>query len=596
VPHDSSLATPLKLPVWQSSLDAFPDRPLAQYILRGISQGFRIGVNQKMEQKPSRRNLKSAYEHPEVVSAYLQREVDLGRMLPLQPSPDLVPPSIQISPFGVIPKRYKPDKWRLITDLSSPEGNSVNDAISRELCSVCYTSVDTAAELIHTLGKGCLLAKLDLQEAYRAVAVHPSDQGLLAVSWRSTIYIDRALPFGLRSAPKIFSALTDTMMWMLHRRGIAFAIHYLDDFLVLGPAGQPTCQQALTTTISLCEELGFAIAPEKTEGPTTSLTFLGIEMDTVQGQLRLPQEKLTRLSSTIAQWMKGPYPTAPRSSGKKRELLSLIGLLNHAASVVRPGRAFLRNLIDAAASVSELDHWVHLNQRARADLAWWNTFLKVWNGTSVSPPPEPSWYIVSDASGSWGCGAFHGNRWFQPEEWAKNISIAPKELVPIVVATVLWGAHWAGGHVRFLCDNAAVVMAVNRGSARDPSLSHLFRILALVTAILGIHTTAKHLPGTQNTSADALSRNKLPLFFSLNPQASPVPAIVPQELRSLVFNTQLQWTSPSWVHLLSSSFITALRLPPAQLTDPPNAATRDSAINTESPLSTHYGRQHYAAM
>ena len=190
--------------------------------------------------------------------------------------------------------------------------------------------------------------------------------------------------------------------------------------------------------------------------------------------------------------------------------------------MVRPGRAFLRNLIDAATSVSELDHWVHLNQRARADLAWWNTFLKVWNGTSVSPPPEPSWYIVSDASGSWGCGAFHGNRWFQPEEWAKNISIAPKELVPIVVATVLWGAHWAGGHVRFLCDNAAVVMAVNRGSARDPSLSHLFRILALVTAILGIHTTAKHLPGTQNTSADALSRNKLPLFFSLNPQASPV--------------------------------------------------------------------------
>ena len=121
VPHDSSLATPLKLPVWQSSLDAFPDRPLAQYILRGISQGFRIGVNQTMEQKPSRRNLKSAYEHPEVVSAYLQREVDLGRMLPLQPSPDLVPPSIQISPFGVIPKRYKPDKWRLITDLSSPQ-------------------------------------------------------------------------------------------------------------------------------------------------------------------------------------------------------------------------------------------------------------------------------------------------------------------------------------------------------------------------------------------------------------------------------------------------------------------------------------------
>jgi hypothetical protein len=136
-------------------------------------------------------NLKSAYDCPEIISAYIQREVDLKRMAPFPSLPATA--SQQVSPVGAIPKKNKPDKWRLIVDLSSPEGHSVNDAIRRDLCSVLYTSVDKAVVLAQSLGQGCLLAKLDLKEA----SVHPSDQCLLAVSWNGTTYLDRALPFGL---------------------------------------------------------------------------------------------------------------------------------------------------------------------------------------------------------------------------------------------------------------------------------------------------------------------------------------------------------------------------------------------------------------
>ena len=223
----------------------------------------------------------------------------------------------------------------------------------------------------------------------------------------------------------------------------------------------------------------------------------------------LPQEKLSRLNTTILQWMRVPPSVTPRGSGKKRDLLSLIGLLNHAASVVRPGRAYLRSFINAAATVTDLDHWVHLNREARADLTWWHTFLNVWNGTSIMPPPDPTVIVVSDSSGSWGCGAAYRHLWFQlqwPKDWA-NTPIAPKELVPIVVAVSLWGPYWSDRRVCFLCDNAAVVAAVNKGAARDSTLFHLLRILALVTAILDISIVAKHLPGAQNASADTLSRN-----------------------------------------------------------------------------------------
>ena len=130
---------------------------------------------------------------------------------------------------------------------------------SQAICAQSLTP--DAVRLIRTLGRGCLLAKLDLKEAYRAVPVHPSDQRLLGVAWDDTVYIDKALPFGLRSAPKIFSAPTDAMMWMLHEKGIDLALHYLDDFLVMGPPGTPLCGQSLEAVLGLCDELGLPVAP-----------------------------------------------------------------------------------------------------------------------------------------------------------------------------------------------------------------------------------------------------------------------------------------------------------------------------------------------
>ena len=83
------------------------------------------------------------------------------------------------------------------------------------------------------LAMGTNLVKVDLQNAYRIIQVHPHDQHLLAVQWEGQIFVDRALPFGLCSAPKIFSAVADMIAWALHQAGIKHLVHYLDDFLFL---------------------------------------------------------------------------------------------------------------------------------------------------------------------------------------------------------------------------------------------------------------------------------------------------------------------------------------------------------------------------
>ena len=120
-----------------------------------------------------------------------------------------------------------------------------------------------------------------------------------------------------------------------------------------------------------------------TEGPTCSITFLGIIIDTKALKLRLPGEKLHKLQALLSSW-------CARKSCTKMELESLLGHLSHAAKVVRPGHNFLRQLFSLLHLTKAPHHFVHLGAGARADLAWWKCFLQSWSGSSFSPLPNPS--------------------------------------------------------------------------------------------------------------------------------------------------------------------------------------------------------------
>jgi hypothetical protein len=122
--------------------------------------------------------------------------------------------------MGLVPKPHHLNKFLLIVDLCAPAGASVNDGISSDLCSLRYATVDNAVSMIQELGRGARLAKIDLKDAYRIVPVHPADYHLLGTTWDGHTYLDRALPFGLRSAPKLFTAVADFIAWVLHKTGL----------------------------------------------------------------------------------------------------------------------------------------------------------------------------------------------------------------------------------------------------------------------------------------------------------------------------------------------------------------------------------------
>ena len=552
-PQLTIVSTPLHLDVWERVLSSHPDRAFARYVCLGLSHGFRIGFQHSSPLRSTSSNMESARLHPEVISEYLRKECSLGRMLGPFPDDARGMPFLHVNRFGVIPKGHNTGKWRLITDLSFPPGFSVNDGIDPSLCSMVYTTVDKVAVLASRLGRGALLAKIDIESAYRLIPVHPQDRHLQAMRWEGRVYVDPMLPFGLRSAPKNCNAVADALCWHLHQSGIPIIRHYLDDYVIIAPPDSSQCQESLDILDRECEALGVPTAAHKRDGPTTCLVFLGIIMDTQLGELRLPADKLARLVTLLEEW-------GDRKACTRKELESLIGLLNHACKVVRSGRSFLRRMIDLLHAVHHPPHSrtpIRLNAGFRADLAWWREFLTRWNGVSFLPPPShlPMTEFTSDASGSWGCGAWHRLSWFQVQ-WgprSQALSIAQKELIPIILACDAWGSSWHGQQVLCHCDNQVVVACLRSRTSKDRGLMHLLRCLVFVEAHTQCFLHPTYIDTKANHLADALSRDHLSVFLSKVPGVDPQPSPVSLPLLDLLLDPQADWTSPIWRQQFSTS-------------------------------------------
>ena len=199
--------------------------------------------------------------------------------------------------------------------------------------------------------------------------MHPDDHHLLVILWEDQAYVDRALPFGMWSAPKLFTAVANALAWVLYQRGIKYLLHYLDNFLFLESPHTEETAMVMQLALHVFNNIGVPVAAEKNKGPSTCITFLGIVIDTVSSHLWLPEDKVDQLLSMLQHWRS-------RKGCTCSELESFSGHLANAAIVVQPGWTFLRQLFFfLVLIVAKPHHYVHLNQSARGDIAWWAALL-----------------------------------------------------------------------------------------------------------------------------------------------------------------------------------------------------------------------------
>jgi len=380
------------------------------------------------------------------------------------------------------------------------------------------------------------MAKLDLSDAYRHILVRRADWPLLGFTWPIFIqgelhtgyFMDMYLPFGARSSPALFLRFADALAFVMKDRGCDTVWHYLDDFFTCGPTSpNPRCAENLDVMLRTCTDLNFTVNPKKTTQPTTCLTLLGIELDSVQGLSRIDDERLREILDLVRQW-------ATRSRCTKRQLQSLLGKLNFVCNVCRPGRTFLSRMIALLSKARHPRHHLRLTKAFKMDLKWWSTFLPEWNGKSFFL--DQYWSnntvldLFTDASGQ-AFGACYQTAWlydtFKTQGIPSRRSITFKELFAIIAALTAWGPKLTRKRIRFHCDNQAVVAILNKGSSKCPHVMTLARYAFYICARHSIEIAAVHIPGCSNNRADALSRLQIHRFKQLTPQATTLPTTTP---------------------------------------------------------------------
>lgn len=489
------------------------DQVKYDYLIDGLTNGFHLEITEgsqflSQSDLPPTHNHQSALRNFEAIDTKIQNELQAGRLL----GPFTSPPfdNYMVSPLGAAEKKT-PGDYRPIHDLSCPQGSSVNDAIPIENGHVYYQTLDQVIDSIVQLGPGTAMIKSDLENAYKILPIHPNDVPKMGIYWNGLYYFDRTLAMGCRTSAKIFEAFSNGLEWILkHKFKIDPTHHILDDFFMLK---QPPilAPKALGIYLAVCNYLLVPVKMSKTEMGQL-VPFVGIELDTIEMEARLPPDKLVKCKAKI-------QDVISKDTVPQVQLASLAGLLNFACRVVRPGRAFLRRLYDVIALVPNKYHHIKVHAAMKADLELWLKFLNNYNGVTMFHEPglftAEGLHCYTDAAKA-GFGIVFGSHWAYgsfPERWAKY-NICMLEAYPIMVVFYLFAPLLANKRVTLHTDNEALVRVLNKQTSKHPGTMVMVRHIVLQAMLHNIIFRALHIPGLENVLSDPLSRLQPDLFKS----------------------------------------------------------------------------------
>ena len=524
--------TPVNLNQLKKDVANYPNTAVSDELIQGFEFGFPLhytGSRLPTEAK----NLKSVYDHPDVVRQKIQNELDLGRI----DGPFLEKPfsTLRVSPLGLVEKKT-PGEFRLIHHLSFPDGNSLNDSIDHDLCTVQYTRFEEAIHMVQDMGRGCLLGKLDIKSAFRLLPVAPSEFDQLGFKFEGNYYFDKCMPFGCAISPASWEKVSSFLEFLVKRESTTGDVnHYVDDFLFAGIRGTSECQDIMNCFLQCTERLGIPIAADKTVWPCTTIVYLGLEIDSVEMVVRMPKAKVEEIVAQI-------HLVIQERKVTLHVMQRLIGLLNFATRVIIPGRPFLRRLINATRGLTKPYHHLRVTSDMKQDLRMWLTFFSDFNGVSVFhdrfwvSSEDCQLYTDSAAGLGMGFGALFDTRWLYgvwPEEWHAQgftADITVLELFPVLVSLVVWGSCLRNKKILFHCDNQSVVHILNTMTSKSDKIMVLVRALTLQCLQHNMVIRGVHIEGRTNILTDSLSRLQVQKFLRLAPNAEEHPDVVPSHL------------------------------------------------------------------
>lgn len=511
----------------------YPDKESAKFLSEGFNYGFKLHYEGPRLPSDSK-NLKSVLVNTTATIEKVENEIKLGRIAgPFNHRPIS---NLKCSPIGLVPK--KTSGWRLITHLSYPPQNSVNDFINPKYSTVQYSSFDNAVSIVRNLGKNALIAKMDIKSAFRLLPVHPSDFCLLGFMIGNKYYIDLNMPMGASVSCFTFECFSKFLHHLTSEDAHSNNLdHYLDDFFFAGRQNTTECHDLMESFTRVCKRLNVPIAEEKSEGPKCKMEYLGLTINTIEMTIEIPVKKLNDLLDIIKE-------VAFSKKVTLKKLQSLCGSLAFCTRAIPAGRVFCRRLYMATSKAKKPFHLIRVTNGMFNDLMTWKMFLENFNGTSFIL--DQNWLsnsdlqLFTDSSGSFGCGCYFMGKWSflqWPASWhqtdiTKDITFL--EIIPIALAIFLWYPSFKCKKIAFHVDNTAVLSALNSKSAKNDRVMHLLRFIVYWSMIGHFQIKSFYVSSKNNFIADAISRGQFQRFRRLAPASDQSATAVPMEFWNLI--------------------------------------------------------------
>ena len=354
------------------------------------------------------------------------------------------------------------------------------------------------------LRQGDFMTKVDLKDAYFMIPIAEDQRKFLRFAWQGRMYQFNCLPFGLSSAPWVFTKTSRAVILTLRTLGLRLII-YIDDILIMAET-EDKAKDHTVGLIFLLENLGFIVNYQKSQlNPTREIDFLGFSINSESLTMKLPGNKLKKTRADAKKLRaQTNHPTIAVSR--------LLGKLNHAAQAIPPAPLFYRNLQSCLQKALEegsqnYDYPCRLSHEALEELDWWINQLNEWNGRCLLTP-KPDLIIETDASTiGWGASCQDvrtGGPW-SPREQAMHINCL--ELLAAFLAVKAFVRTSQNVVVHLRMDNTTALTYINKfGGTVSPDLNRLTKEMWTWCMARQITLTASHLAGSMNVIADEESR------------------------------------------------------------------------------------------
>ena len=282
-------------------------------------------------------------------------------------------------------------------------------------------SLHQGSPFLHVFNQRCISADseddlaitLDLKDAYFHIPIAVRHRRFLQFIWRGQAYRYTALLFGLSKNPLCFTKVTKPVVQHLRVRGYRI-VFYLDDVLLLSNSRYSTDRKK-KQTIALLQDLGFTLNTEKSSlVPSQTFTYLGLQWNTRDLSVRLPDDKVQELRDLAASLQS-------RSSVSARTLMAFLGKTNFAGYAVPLARVHSRELQHALRRVykhpSDITRRVPLSPEAKQDLHFWTTLTQT--AKELRQPPAE----LTMATEGNGAPAFSPGQREASGQRSRNVSI-----------------------------------------------------------------------------------------------------------------------------------------------------------------------------